>query len=161
MQLAASVSQFRHKLADHGDIVAGLEVSRGYQRTTSDGMQDVLQFTQAISGIDIDQNQTGFRRRKLCDRPLRAVRGPYPDPITGLQTESQKPRRECVGTRFELGIGPANLLVRDNQCFTSSIRRAHVVQKGADGLSDQRRSTVAMHVALALHEYLPSITNPG
>jgi hypothetical protein len=48
--------------------------------------------------------------------------------------------------------------MRDNQCFASSFSRAHVVQKGADGLSDQRRSIVAMHVALALHEYLPSMT---
>src|SRR5205814_1026566 len=79
-------------------------------------------------------------------------------PIPGFQTESQKPRRECVGPRFELGVGPANLLVRDNQCLTRPISRAHFVQKSADGLSDQGRTTVAMHVAFALHEYLPSIT---
>src|SRR5258708_16080885 len=159
MQLAAaSVSQLWDKLADHCDIVAGLEASSSYQRATSHGSQDVFQLAQAIGRIDVDKDQTGFRRRKLCDRPFRAVRGPNPDPIPGLQAESQKPRRECVGPRFELGVGPANLLMRDNECFARSVSRAHFVQKGADCFSDQRPSTVAMHVTFALHEYLPSIT---
>src|SRR5260370_27722692 len=159
MQLAAApVSQLRDKVADHCDIVAGLEASSGYQRATSHGSQDVLQLAQAIGRIDVDEDQTGFRRRELRDRPFRAVRGPNPDPIARLQTESQKPRRECVGPRLELGVGPANLLMRDNQCFAGSVSRAHFVQKGADCFSDQRPSTVAMHVTFALHEYLPSIT---
>src|SRR5882762_3876449 len=159
MQLAAApVSQLRDKLADHCDIVAGLEASSGYQRATSHGSQDVLQLAQAIGRIDVDEDQTGFRRRELRDRPFRAVRGPDPDPIAGLQAESQKPRRECVGTRFKLGVGPADLLMRNDQGFARPISRAYLVQKGADGLSDQRRATVAMHVAFALHEYLPSIT---
>src|ERR1700682_6197067 len=158
MQLAAaSVSQLRDKLADHCDIVAGLEASSAYQRATSHGSQDVFQLAQAIGRIDIDENQTGFRRRKLGNRPFRAVRGPNPDPIPGLQAESQKPRRECVRTRFELRISPANLLMRNDQCFARPVSCAHFVQKGADGFSDQRRATVAMHVAFALHEYLPSI----
>src|SRR6202051_2672348 len=156
MQLAASVSQLRDKLADHRDIVAGLEASSAYQRATSHGSQDVFQLAQAIGRIDVDENQTGFRRRKLRNRPFGTVRGPNPDPIPGLQAESQKPRRECVGTRFELRVGPANLLVRNDQGFRRPTGRAYFVQKGADGLSNQRRSTVAMHVAFALHEYLPS-----
>src|SRR6478735_5902346 len=158
MQFPACISQLGDKLADHCDIVAGLEASGGYQRATSDGAQDVLQLTRAIGGIDVDQNQTGFRRRKLRDRPFRAVRGPNPDPIPGLQTESQKPRRECVRTRFELRVGPANLLVRNDQCFARAIRHANFVQKGTDSLSDQRPPAITMHVAFALHEYLPSIT---
>src|SRR5258705_13582530 len=143
MQLAASVSQLRDKLADHCDIVAGLESSSGYQRATTHGSQDVLQLAQAIRRIDVDKNQTGFRRRKLRDRPFRAVRGPNPDPIPGLQAESQKPRRECVGPRFELGVGPANLLMRDNQCFAGSVSRSHSVQKCAYGFSVQRTATFA------------------
>src|ERR1700675_2847494 len=110
---AASVSQLRDKLADHCDIVAGLEASSGYQRATSHGSQGLLQLTQAIGWIDVDQDQAGLRRRKLRNRPFRAVRGPNPDPIPGLQAESQKPRRECVRTRFELRISPANLLMRN------------------------------------------------
>src|ERR1700730_386128 len=152
------VSQLRDKLADHCDIIVGLEASSGYQRATSHRQQDVFQLAQAIGGIDVDKDQTGFRRRELRDRPFRAVRGPNPDPISGLQAEGQKPRRECVGTRFELGVGPANLLVRNDQRFARPSGRAHLVQEGADGFPNQRRSTVAMHVAFVLHEYLPSIT---
>src|SRR5258706_6698924 len=161
MQLAAApVSQLRHKLADHCDIVAGLEASSGYQRATSYRPQDVLQLAQAIGRIDVDKDQTGFRRRELRYRPFRAVRGPNPDPIARLQTESKKPRRECVGPRLELGVGPANLLVRNDQCFARSISCAHFVQKGTDGLSDQGLTAVAMHVAFALHKYLP-LTQSG
>jgi len=159
MQLAVRASELRGKLADHCDIVAGLEASGGYQRATSDGAQDVLQLAQAIGRIDVDKDQTGFRRRKLRDGPFGAVRGPNPDPIAGLQAESQKPRRECVRTRFELRVTPANLLMRDNQRFARPSGRAHLVEEGADGLPNQRRSAVAVHVAFALHEYLPSITN--
>src|SRR6476620_7819588 len=72
MQLAVCASELRDKLADHCDIVAGLEASSGYQRTAPDGLQDLLQLAQAIGGIDVDENQTGFRRRKLRDRPFRA-----------------------------------------------------------------------------------------
>src|SRR6476646_3395051 len=158
MQFPACISHLRDKLADHCDIVAGLEASSAYQRATSHGSQDVLQFAQAIGRIDVDKNQTGFRLRKLRDRPFRAVRGPNPDPIAGLQAESQKPRREGVRTRFEFRVGPANVLVRNDQCFARAIRHAHFVQKGTDSLSDQRRATIAMHVAFALHQYLPSIT---
>ena len=74
MQLAACASELRDKLADHCDIVAGLEASGGYQRATSDGAQDVFELAQAIGRIDVDKDQTGFRRRELRDRPFRAVR---------------------------------------------------------------------------------------
>src|SRR6476661_6551744 len=97
MQLAAFGSQLRDKLADHCDIVASLEASSGYQRATSHGSQDVLQLAQAIGGIDVDQNQTSLRRRKLRDRPFRAIRGPDADAIARLKAEGQKPRRESVG----------------------------------------------------------------
>src|SRR5258706_1165014 len=104
MQLAAAVSQLRDKLADHCDIVAGLEASGSYQSATPHSSQDVFQLAQAIGRIDVDQNQTGFRRCKLRDRPLRAVRRPDADAIAWLAAENQKTRRECARTRLELRI---------------------------------------------------------
>ncbi len=157
VQLAVCACELRDQLADHRDIVAGLETSSGYQRPTSHGSQDVFQLAQAIGGIDVDEDQIGFRRRKLRNRPFRAVRGPNPDSIPGLQAESQKSRRECVRTGFELRVGPANLLVRNNQRFARPSGCAHIIQKGANGLTDQWRAAVAMHVAFAMHEFLPSI----
>src|SRR6267378_3466607 len=154
MQLATSASQLRGKLANHRDIVAGLEASSGYQRATSHGSQDVFQLTQAIGGIDIDQNQTSLRRRKLRDRPFRAVWGPNADAIPRLQTERQKPGGERVGTHLELRVGPANFLVRNNQRFAGPVRRTHLVQESADGLPDQRRTAITMHITFAWHEYL-------
>ena len=97
LRLAASVSQLGDKLADHCDIVAGLEACGGDHRATSHGSQGMLQLAQAIGGIDVDQNQTSLRRRKLRDRPFRAVRGPDADAIAWLKAEGQKPRGESVG----------------------------------------------------------------
>jgi hypothetical protein len=54
MQLAAFGSQLRDKLADHCDIVAGLEASGSYQCTTPHSSQDVFQLAQAIGRIDVD-----------------------------------------------------------------------------------------------------------
>src|SRR5882757_754566 len=65
MQITTSVTQLGGEFANHCDIVAGLEASSGYQRTTSHGSQDVFQLAQAIGGVDIDQNETSLRRRKL------------------------------------------------------------------------------------------------
>jgi len=42
VQLAASACEFRDKLADHGDMVAGLESGSGDQRAASYGAQCVL-----------------------------------------------------------------------------------------------------------------------
>src|SRR3954454_18772793 len=154
MQLATSGSQLRDKFADHCDVIARLEASSSYQRPTSHSSQDMFQLAQAIGRINVHKDQTGFRSRKLRDRPLRAIRGPNPDPIPRLQAQSEESRRKCVRTRFELRIGPANLLVRNDQCFARPIICAHVVQKGTNGLSDQGLATVAMHVAFTLHKYL-------
>src|SRR5882724_10453016 len=112
MQLVASASQLRDKLPDHCDIVAGLEASSSYQCAASNRSQNVIELAQAIGRIDIDKDQTGLRRGELRDRPFRAIRRPNPNTIAGLQTETQKPRRECVGPRFEFGVGPANFLMR-------------------------------------------------
>src|SRR5258707_4084113 len=158
MQLAAAVSQLRDKLADHCDIVAGLEASGSYQSATPHSSQDVFQLAQAIGRIDVDQNQTSFRRCKLHNCPFRAVRRPDADAIAWLEAESQKPRREGVRARLELRIGPATVLVRNDQRFARPISHAHFVQKSTDSLADQRRATIAMHVTFALHECLPSIT---
>src|SRR5882724_3288972 len=160
MQLTASVSQLRDELADHCDIVAGLEAGSGYQRATSHGPQDVFQLTQAVGRIDVDQNQAGLRRRKLRDRPFRAVRGPNADAVPRLQTKRQKPGGERVGTHLELRVGPANFLVRNNQRFAGPICPAHLIQESADGLPDQWPTAVTMHIAFAWHEYLRSYSDP-
>src|SRR5882757_247120 len=161
MQLITSVSQFRDELTNHCDIVAGLEASSGYQRATSHGSQDVFQLAQAIGGIDIDQDQTSLRRRELCDRPFRAVRGPNADAVPWLQTERQKPGGERVGTHLELRVGPADFLVRNNQRFAGPICPAHLIQESADGLPDQGRTTVTMNIAFTWHEYLRSYSHSG
>src|ERR1700722_3751176 len=158
VQLAPSPSQFRAPLADHCDVVAGFEARGRYQRAASHSAQHMLQLTQAISRIDVDKNQAGLRGRELGDRPFRAVRGPDSDPIARLQAKRQESRRECVGPRLELGVGPPNLLVRDHQRLARSVSRAHFVQQRSDGLADQWRSTVTMYVAFARHWSLPSIT---
>src|SRR6516164_737478 len=158
IQRDVCASELRDKLSDHCDIVARLESGSGYQHATSHRAQDVLQLAQAIGRIDVDKNQPGLRRRELRDRPFRAVRGPDSDPIARLQAESQKPRGKRIGTGFEFRIGPANLLVRNDQRFARPISCAHFVQKCPDGLSDQGQPIVAMHVTLALHESLLSIT---
>src|ERR1700692_1893196 len=88
-QLAASVSQLGDKLADHCNIVAGLEASRSYQGATSHRAQHVLQLAQAIGGVDVDQNQASLRRRELRDCPFRAVRGPDADAIAWFKAEGQ------------------------------------------------------------------------
>src|SRR5260370_1174157 len=155
-QIAASGLQLGEKLADHCDIVARLEACGGDQRATSHGTQGMLQLTQAIGWIDVDQDQAGLGRRKLRNSPFRAVRGPDADAVAWLKAEGQKPRGESVAARLEFRVSPANLLVCNNQRFARSVSRAHFVQKGADGLADQGRAAVTMHIAFTLHEYLRS-----
>src|SRR5713101_2460863 len=130
LRLAASVSQLGDKLADHCDIVARLEACGGDQRATSHGSQGLLQLTQAISWIDVDEDQAGLRRRELRNCPFRAIRGPDADAVAWLKAEGQKPRGESVAARLEFRVGPPNLLVCNNQRFARSVSRAHFVQKG-------------------------------
>src|SRR5579883_439829 len=64
------------QLAQHADIVAGLEVIGGDQRLALDLVERVFDLGEAVGRIDVDEDEPGLGRRKLRDRPFRIVGRP-------------------------------------------------------------------------------------
>ena len=69
----------RRKLAQHAEIVTGLEPHRRHQRRAFDLVQGIFEFGQAIGRVDIDQHQAGLGRGELGDRPFRTIGRPDTD----------------------------------------------------------------------------------
>jgi hypothetical protein len=85
-----------HQLAQHAEIVAGLEALGGDQRLASNLVERVLELVGPIRGVDVDQDETGLGRRELGDHPLGVVRRPDADAVARRQAERQEPGGERV-----------------------------------------------------------------
>src|SRR3546814_16021421 len=73
--------QFGRQFAEHRDIVAAL-VRRGKnQRGAADLVQRIVEFGDAIGGVDVDEDHTSLRGRELDDR-----------------SEERRVGKECVST---------------------------------------------------------------
>ena len=71
----------------------------------------------AIGRVDVDQDQARLCGGQLDQQPLRVVLRPDADALAGIEPEPDQSDGEIVGAPLQLAIGPAHVLVPDDQRF--------------------------------------------
>jgi len=66
--------QLRQQLVEHGMVIGRLEGIGADQPAAAGLLQGVLEFAEAVGGIDVDQHHADLRRGELGDAPLSIVR---------------------------------------------------------------------------------------
>ncbi len=107
---AAAAGGAAAQLAQHGEIVAGLEAGGGDQGPAADLVERVLELVGAVGRVDVDQDQAGLGGGELGDHPLRVVGRPDADPVAGLEAQRQQPARQAIRLALELAVGVARAL---------------------------------------------------
>ena len=139
------------------DVIASLVLGREDQSLAADLVQCVFEFAAAIRGIDVDQDEPRLGGGKLGQYPLGAIRRPDADPVAWSKSEFQETDREAVDSWRAAAIGPAHLLVSDDQRLSVGVSPRGAVEIGADGFLKQGNIGSASHVALtASHDRLSS-----
>ena len=138
---------FGHQVAEHGDVVAGPECGGADETGALDFVEGVFEFPDAVAGVDVDQDQPRFRGGELSDHPFGIVGGPDADALAGLQAEGDKTGGEFVDLAAKLSVGPANVLVTDDEGFTLSEAFRCRVEGRADSGLNQRGGGGAPDVA--------------
>ncbi len=109
---------FRAQLAQHADIITGLEASSRHKHRTADFVQGIFDFRDPVSRIDGNQDSTDLRRGKLDNGPFRTVGRPDADPIALLDAQGQQAGRDAVNFRIQFGPRPPDALMpRDKRKF--------------------------------------------
>ena len=101
----------RPDVAQHGDIVAGLEPRRRDERAAPDFVQGIFDFAGAIGGVDRHQNGADPRGGKLDHRPLRTIGRPDSHPVAFADAVGQQPGGDPIHLGIELPPGPAQILM--------------------------------------------------
>ena len=133
-------------LLDHAAVVAGLEARRGEQQPHPALVHRVGELVGAVRRVDVDQDRSGLGAGVLGQRPLRAVRGPDPDPLPLLHAGGHQPAGQGVDVAVQLGPGPAPAAGHLHQRLAVRVRRHGPREVGADGLLEQRRGGLALGV---------------
>ena len=127
----------RGQLAQHGEIVAGLEAGGGDQGAAADLVQRVLQLVGAVGRVDVDQDQAGLGGGELRHHPLGVVGRPDADPVAGLEAQRQQAGGEGVdlapAARRRSSARPAR--ARSARRAAASARR-----RGRNGRRSSRRA---------------------
>jgi hypothetical protein len=144
--------QFRRQLHQHVQIMRGLETSRQHQRTAAHLVERVLQFVQAIGGIDVDQDDAQLRRRELQHHPLVAIGCPDADAVAPLQSQREQTGGDAFDFRMELPVVETDALRTHHQRGAIRMRCRDAVQQSAHGIAEQRLRTDTMDVAGSGHE---------
>ena len=76
-----------------------------------------------VRRVDVDQDQSCFGGRELGQHPLRAVRRPDAEPVAGFEPEPHEAESERVDALFQLPVGPADLLMRNDERFALGVHR--------------------------------------
>ena len=107
--------QFGRELAQHADIVRGLETLGQDQRLAADLVERVFKLGDAIGRIDVDQDEPGLGGGELGEHPFAVVRRPDADAVARLQPERQQPGGEPVDRLLQLAVAHAHVLVAHDQ----------------------------------------------
>ena len=142
------LAELGRQLAQHADIVRGLEALGENQRLAADFVERVFQLGGAIGRIDVDQDQPGLGGGELGQHPFRIIGRPDADAVAGLEPERQQSGGELVDLVAQFAVGEPHLLVPHHQRRPSRMFVADRVEELADGLADQRHFAGAVDIAL-------------
>ncbi len=126
-------------LLDHRDVVGALEVRRCHEQLAAGLVEDVLEFGGPVGGVDVDEHDTGLGRGELHQHPLGTIGRPDAHTITGGQSRGDQAASELVDPLVELGVGPADVLVADDERLAVPMSGDGALEVRADRLTDQRR----------------------
>ena len=139
VQLArGAVLQLRSQLVEHGQILAGFKTFCADDDIAGHLVQSVLQFVQAVGRVDAHHDGADFGAGKLGQAPLHPVGGPDTNAVTRFYAQVQQAGGQPVDFMQVFGIGPANPLVANHQCFVIRVPGGDPVQALADGFAQQR-----------------------
>ena len=102
-------------------------------------------------GIDVYEDQPGLRRGKLGDHPFGIVRRPHADAVAAFEPEHQQAGGERVDPFLQLTVGPADLLVPDDQRIALAKALDDPVEMDTDRIADKGRVARAVDVAQPHH----------
>ena len=143
-----AAGDLRRQLAQHADIVAGLEAVGGDQRLAAHLVERVFELGQPVGRVDVDHDQPGLGGGELGDHPFAVVGRPDADPVAGLQPQRDQPGGAGVDPFVQLGIAPAHVLMAHDQRRPVAEALHHLVEMHTDGVADQRHIGGAVRIAL-------------
>ena len=149
--------QLGREIAQHADIVAGLEPRGGDQRGAARFVERVFELGEAVGRVDVDEDEPGLGGGELGDDPFGIVGRPDADPLAGLEAERDEAGGEGVDLALQLAIVPADVLMADDQRVALGKTLDDAVEMHADRLADQRNVAGAMNVARLRHSRFPPL----
>ena len=172
LQLAGrAMRPLGRQLAQHAQVVAGLEARHGHQQLAAHLVQRIFHLGRAVGRVDVDQHQAHLRGGQLHQHPFGVVVRPDAHAITRHQPQAQQRTGQAVGFGLQLGIGVAAALVHAHQRLAVGLAGHHVGKEGADGLLDQGNiggaTGVAFHQRCGIrcgcsrHGFVSSVIRPA
>ena len=150
--------QLRREFAQHVEIEAGLVRTGEHQRPAADLVERVVEFADPVGRVDVDEDETRLRGGELGEGPLGAVGRPDADAFARPEPERHEARRQRIDARLQLAIGPADVLMADDQRQPLRMGRGRLVEERADGAPDQRRAARPVRIAEFAHAVsLPAV----
>ena len=159
------------QLAQHAQVVAGLEARHGHQQLAAHLVQRIFHLGRAVGRVDVDQHQAHLRGGQLHQHPFGVVVRPDAHAIARHQPQAQQRTGQAVGFGLQLGVGVAAALVHAHQRLAVGLAGHHVGKKGADGLLDQGNiggaTGVAFHQRCGIrcgcsrHGFVSSVIRPA
>ncbi len=128
------MAEFGRKLAQHADIVRGLEALGEDERLAADFVQRIFELGDAIGRIDVDEDEARFGGGELGEHPFAVVGRPDADAVAGLEPERQQPGSEPVDLLVQFAVAQPHFLVPHHQRRPRRPARAGAVEKLPDGL---------------------------
>src|SRR5260370_35199066 len=80
------MAEFRRQLAQHANVIGGLETLGANERLAADFVESVFELGGAVGGIGFDQEEPWFSAGALSSPPLRASARPTPGTMAGFRT---------------------------------------------------------------------------
>ena len=161
VERAIACRQLRDQLGQHLDIVAGLEGRCRDQRAAADFLQGVVEFAEAVSGVDVDQDQPCLCGRELGDHPLPAVGRPDTDSIAGGKTETEKAGGKMIDSLLQFAIGPADVLMWNDQRLALGVLLGHAVEVATDGFAKEWCQARAVNVTEVIANHRETSADGG
>ena len=159
------------QLAQHAQVVAGLEARHGHQQLAAHLVQRVFDFRRAIGRVDVDQHQAHLRGGQLHQHPFGVVVRPDAHAVAGGEPHAQQRAGQAVRLGLQLDVGVAAALVHADQRLALWLAGHHVGKEGADGLLDQGNIGSATGVAVyqrcglfcgcSRHGFVSSVIRPA
>ncbi len=146
-----AAGQFRQQLAEHAVVVGGLEGIGADQPATAGLLERVLEFVEAVGGVDVDQDHPGLGAGELGDAPLGAVRRPDAQTLARLQADGDEGPRTAVDRLGQLGPGEAQALLAYHQRLALGETGHRLIEGCTDGHGQQRFLLRSAGVARKIH----------